>query len=219
MPLAITSEQIKSTLSDYANAALKAKEAGFDGVEIHAANGYLIDQFLRTGANRRTDSYGGPARNRVRFVSEVVEAVLQIWEPDRVGVRISPTGEFNDMHDDDPFETFGTAVEMLNSYALAYLHVVEASQDTADLSDANPSLFSSLRSNWKAFYIANGNYGRHRAEEAVENGSADAVAFGRLFLANPDLPRRLLLRASLNPSDPSTFYSGGCVGYTDYPFL
>jgi N-ethylmaleimide reductase len=219
VPVAITIEQITTTLSDYVNAALNAKEAGFDGVEIHAANGYLIDQFLRTGTNRRTDSYGGPARNRVRFLSEVVEAVLRIWEPDRVGVRISPTVAFNDMHDDDPPETFGTTVEMLNPYALGYLHVVEAAQERADLSEADRALFGSLRSHWKAFDVANGNYDRHRAEEAVENGSADAVAFGRLFLANPDLPRRLLSRASLNDPDPSTFYSGGCAGYTDYPFI
>jgi N-ethylmaleimide reductase len=218
-PVALTVNGIKETLEDYRRAAANAKAAGFDGVEIHAANGYLIDQFLKTGSNRRTDEYGGVASNRVRFLSETVERVLEVWDRMHVGVRISPTGTFNDMSDDNPRETFSVAVETLNTYKLGYLHVVETAQNSKGSSEADLAMSAHLRTLWKGFYIVNGEYDRLRGEEALRSGHADAVAFGRAFLANPDLPRRLDLGAALNKPDPKTFYGGGAEGYTTYPAL
>jgi len=218
-PVALTAMGIKETLEDYRRAAGNAKEAGFDGVEIHAANGYLIDQFLRTGSNRRTDEYGGVALNRARFLTEVVERVLEVWDSGQVGVRISPTGGFNDMSDDDPVETFSVTVERLNSYRLGYLHVVETAQNSKGSTDGDMAMSAQLRTLWKSLYIVNGGYDGPRGQEALRTGHADAVAYGRAFLANPDLPRRLQLGAALNEPDPTTFYGGGATGYTSYPTL
>jgi N-ethylmaleimide reductase len=218
-PVALTASGIKETLDDYRRAAANAKEAGFDGVEIHAANGYLIDQFLKTGSNRRTDEYGGSASNRVRFLTETVERVLEVWESSRVGVRISPTGGFNDMTDDNPRETFSVAVARLNSYKLGYLHIVETAQNSKGSSEEDLALSAHLRTLWKGIYIVNGGYDGPRGEEALQSGRADAVAYGRAFLANPDLPRRLELGAALNEPDPTSFYGGGADGYTSYPTL
>jgi N-ethylmaleimide reductase len=218
-PTALTASGIKETLDDYRQAAANAKEAGFDGVEIHAANGYLIDQFLRTGSNRRTDEYGGTASNRVRFLAETVERVLEVWDSGQVGVRISPTGGFNDMTDDNPHETFSVAVDRLNSYELGYLHVVETAQNSKGSSEEDLAMSAHLRTLWKGLYVVNGGYDKLRGEEALRNGRADAVAYGRAFLANPDLPRRLQLGAALNEPDPTTFYGGGAAGYTTYPTL
>jgi len=218
-PVALTVGGIKETLDDYRRAAANAKEAGFDGVEIHAANGYLVDQFLRTGSNRRTDEYGGVASNRVRFLAETVERVLEVWDSRHVGVRISPTGGFNDMRDDDPLETFSVAVGTLNSYALGYLHIVETAQNSKGSSPEDLAMSAHLRTVWKGLYVVNGGYDRLSGEEALRTGHADAVAYGRAFLANPDLPRRLKLRAALNEPDPTTFYGGDAAGYTNYPAL
>ena len=218
-PVALTANGAKETLADYLRAAANAKEAGFDGVEIHAANGYLIDQFLRTGTNQRTDEYGGVAANRVRFLTEAVEQVLEVWDSKHVGVRISPTVDFNDMHDDNPLETFSVTVARLNGYGLGYLHVVEMAQDSQGSSVEDLALSAHLRTLWKGLYVVNGGYDRLRGEEALRTGHADAVAFGRAFLANPDLPRRLQLGAALNEPDPRTFYEGGAAGYTSYPSL
>ena len=218
-PVALTAAGIKETLDGYRLAAINAKEAGFDGVEIHAANGYLIDQFLRTGTNQRTDEYGGFASNRVRFLTEAVERVLEAWDSKQIGVRISPTVDFNDMYDDNPRETFSVAVEKLNNYGLGYLHVVEQAQDSKGSSEEDVSLSAHLRTLWKGLYVVNGGYDGLRGEEAVRTGHADAVAYGRAFLANPDLPRRLQLGAALNEPDPTTFYGGGAAGYTSYPAL
>jgi N-ethylmaleimide reductase len=219
-PVALTASGIKETLTDYRRAAINAKEAGFDGVEIHAANGYLIDQFLRTGTNQRTDEYGGAASNRVRFLTEALEQVLEVWDSKQVGVRISPTVDFNDMSDDNPRETFSVAVAKLKSYGLGYLHVVEAAQDAKpeNLQDGI-ALSSYLRTLWNGLYVVNGGYDGPRGEEAIRSGHADAIAYGRAFLANPDLPRRLQLRAALNEPDPTTFYGGDAAGYTSYPAL
>ncbi len=217
-PLALTTEGIQQTLADYRKAAVNAKEAGFDGVEVHAANGYLIDQFLRSGTNRRTDEYGGNASNRARFLSQAIEQVLQVWHSRHVGVRISPTIAFNDMSDANPLETFSVTTTKLNDYQLGYLHVVEASQDSKASSD-DLALSAQLRKIWKSLYVVNGGYDGPRGEEALRTGHADAVAYGRAFLANPDLPRRLQLRAALNVPDPTTFYGGGAAGYTTYPAL
>lgn len=214
-PRALDLLEIRRTIEDYGCAAANAKAAGFDGVEIHAANGYLIDQFLRSNSNVRTDSYGGSAANRVRFLGEVVEAVLAVWERTRVGVRISPLGIFNDMGDTDPEETFARVVDVLNGHRPGYLHVVE---DTIDAgSPIKAGFFRHLRSTWKGLYIANGGYDAERGERAVSDGSADAVAYGRLFLANPDLPMRLSRRGPMNVPDTKSFYGGDERGYIDYP--
>lgn len=218
-PVALTASGIQETLDDYRQAAANAKEAGFDGVEIHAANGYLIDQFLKTGSNRRTDEYGGVASNRVRFLTETVERVLEVWDSGHVGVRISPTGGFNDMTDDNPLETFSVAAERLNSYGLGYLHVVETAQNSKGSREEDLAMSAHLRTLWKGLYVANGGYDGLRGESALASGHADAVAYGRAFLANPDLPRRLQLGAALNEPDPTSFYGGDAAGYTSYPAL
>lgn len=218
-PVALTLSDIKETLADYRAAASNAKAAGFDGVEIHAANGYLIDQFLRSGSNQRNDLYGDSASNRARFLTEVTEKVLEVWDEKRIGVRISPTGTFNDMRDANPSETFRVTVERLNKFRIGYLHVVESAQDGPQNDESEWALLRSLRELWKGFYVVNGGYDGPRGKEAVLTGHADAVAYGRAFLANPDLPMRLQLGSPLNEPDQQTFYGGDSRGYTDYPCL
>ena len=212
-PRALTLTEIRRTIEDYGRAASNAKAADFDGVEIHAANGYLIDQFLRSNSNARDDSYGGSAANRVRFLGEVVQAVLNVWDPGRVGVRISPLGDFNDMGDANPEETFACVVDLLNGCRPGYLHVVEDPIPA----DQKQDFYRRLRSAWKGTYIANAGYDAERGERAITEASADAVAYGRLFLANPDLPKRLSRRGPLNVPDTKTFYGGDQRGYIDYP--
>jgi N-ethylmaleimide reductase len=212
-PRALTLMEIRQTIEDYGRAAANAKASGFDGVEIHAANGYLIDQFLRSQSNVRTDTYGGSAVNRVRFLGDVVEAVLGVWERTRVGVRISPVGTFNDMGDANPEETFACVVDVLNGHRVGYLHVVEDAFPV----ELKADFFGRLRSAWQGIYVANGGYDPERGERAVSDGSADAVAYGRLFLANPDLPTRLSRRGPLNVPDTKSFYGGDERGYVDYP--
>jgi N-ethylmaleimide reductase len=214
-PRALSLAEIRRTIEDYGRGAVNAKAAGFDGVEIHAANGYLIDQFLRSKSNVRTDTYGGSAANRARFLGEVVAAVLSVWDRARVGVRISPLGTFNDMGDANPEETFACVVDVLNGYRTGYLHVVEDAIDGAFQVKAN--FFRRLRSAWEGIYLANGGYDAERGERAVSDGSADAVAYGRLFLANPDLPTRLSRRGPFNVPDTGSFYGGDERGYIDYP--
>jgi N-ethylmaleimide reductase len=218
-PVELTRVGIKETLADYRLAAHNAKEAGFDGVEIHAANGYLIDQFLHTGSNQRRDLYGGTALKRVRFLAEVTEEVLGVWGEKRVGVRVSPTGTFNDMHDENLTETFSAAIEMLDNYRIGYLHVIESTNDGRQNNECDWTLLRRLRELWTGFRIVNGGYDAARGQEAVLTGYADAVAYGRAFLANPDLPRRLRLGVPLNEPDQQTFYGGDARGYTDYPSL
>jgi N-ethylmaleimide reductase len=212
-PVALTLSGIKETLDDFRRAAVNAKEAGFDGVEIHAANGYLIDQFLKSGTNLSV------ASNRVRFLTETVERVLEVWDSRQVGVRISPTSGFNDMSDDNPLETFSIAVEALNKYQLGYLHIVETARSSQGSSKEDLALSAHLRTLWKGLYVVNGGYDGVSGEEAIRSGHADAIAYGRAFIANPDLPRRLQLGAALNEPDEATFYGGDAVGYTDYPAL
>ncbi|ACO31800.1 MULTISPECIES: alkene reductase [Acidobacterium] len=218
-PVAMTAGEIKETLEDYQRAAIHAKEAGFDGVEIHAANGYLIDQFLKTGSNQRTDEFGGSASNRARFLNETVERILKVWDSKHVGVRISPTGGFNDMRDDNPRETFSVALDRLGNYGLGYLHVVETAQNSKGSSDEDLAMSAYLRTLWRGLYVVNGGYDGPRGEDALRTGRADAVSYGRAFLANPDLPRRLQLGTALNEADPTTFYGGSAEGYTTYPAL
>jgi N-ethylmaleimide reductase len=218
-PIALTAAGIRETLDDFQRAAVNAKEAGFDGVEIHAANGYLIDQFLKSGTNLRTDEYGGVASNRIRFLTETVERVLEAWDSRQVGVRISPTSGFNDMSDNNPFETFSVAVEALNSNRLGYLHIVETARSSQGSSEEDLALSAHLRTLWKGLYVVNGGYDGRTGKEALSTGHADAVAYGRTFIANPDLPRRLQLGGDLNEPDPATFYGGDAFGYTSYPAL
>ncbi|RMD79903.1 MAG: alkene reductase [Gammaproteobacteria bacterium] len=216
-PRALEPEEIQAIVADYARAAANALRAGFDGVEIHAANGYLIDQFLRDGSNRRQDAYGGSVAGRARFLLEVTEAVCEAAGAERTGVRLSPLNPFNDMRDSDPRTLFLYVVEALNRFGLAYLHVT--SMGAEEPGAAGPPFdLGLLRRAWRGVYVANGGYDRERAQEAIRSGAADAVSFGRLFLANPDLVTRFRLGAPLNEPDPETFYGGGAHGYTDYPF-
>jgi N-ethylmaleimide reductase len=216
-------DEIPGLVEQFRQGAQNAKEAGFDGVEIHAANGYLLDQFLRDGTNRRADRYGGSPENRFRLLSEVVEAVSGVWGADRVGVRISPVNPFNDIYDSDPETTFGYAAERLNRFGLAYLHVVEIGthEDDNGRSNNDTKVFNvkKLRSIFNGPYIANGGYGQTRAEAALSSDETDLIAFGSLYIANPDLVERFRVGAALNDPDPNTFYGGDERGYTDYPFL
>jgi N-ethylmaleimide reductase len=217
-PRAIEEREILALIELFAQGACNARTAGFDGVEIHAANGYLIDQFLRDGTNRRTDSYGGSVSNRARFLIEVTEAVCNAWEPGRVGVRISPLNTFNSMYDSDPLATFTHAARALQPFRLAYLHVVEA---TIGEGGVVPQSFdyAALKAAFASPYIANGGYDNERAEVVLADGWADMVSFGVLYLANPDLPARLAQGGPYNVPDISTFYGGDERGYTDYPIL
>lgn len=215
LPRELTTEEVPGVVAQFRRGAQLAKVAGFDGVEVHGANGYLIDQFLRDGTNKRSDRYGGSAENRARFLLEVTEAVASVWGADRVGVRLSPLGTFNGMSDSDPVRTFGHAVAELDRLGLAYLHMVE--QFGEPLSDEDRAVLGAIRERWHGSYIANGGYDGERAAEAVANGWAAAVAFGVPFIANPDLPLRLLRGLPLAQADRATFYQGGERGYADYP--
>ncbi|PZQ33267.1 MAG: alkene reductase [Stenotrophomonas acidaminiphila] len=210
-PRVLDIAEIPDVVNQFRQGAENAMLAGFDGVEIHGANGYLIDQFLRDGANQRTDAYGGPVENRIRFLREVVEAVIPVFGASRTGIRLSPVFDLNSTRDSAPATTFGAAVDMLSEYGLAYLHVVELGDPSFDFQD--------LRRRFKGTYIANGAYTRERAIDAVETGMADFVSFGTPFIANPDLPERLAIGAPLNTPDPTKFYQREDDGYTDYPTL
>ena len=210
-PRALTAEEIPGLVEEFRRAATNAKAAGFDGVEIHAANGYLIDQFLRDGTNQRDDAYGGSVNNRGRLLREVTETVLTVWEPGRVGVRLSPVNAFNDIADSAPQATFEAVTTQLNAYRLAYLHVVEDRDSGFD--------FQQLRQIFNGAYMANGDYQRDSAIEAVAKDQADFVAFGKLFIANPDLPERLRRNGPYNAARLDSYYAGGAEGYDDYPAL
>lgn len=219
-PRALTTEELPGVIEEFRQAARRARDAGFDGVEVHGANGYLLDQFLQTDSNRRTDSYGGSVAARNRLLLEVTEAVAAVWGADRVGVRLSPGGTFNNTFDDDPAETFGYAAKALDGFDLAYLHVVETSQVLPPQGlDHVGGPTALARSAYSGTIITNGEYTRATAESAITSGAADLVAFGRPFLANPDLPQRFRLGAPLNEGDHDTFYGGDERGYTDYPTL
>ncbi|MBW4562116.1 MAG: alkene reductase [Mojavia pulchra JT2-VF2] len=216
-PRALETSEIPGIVESYRLGAINALAAGFDGVEIHAANGYLIDQFLRDSTNQRTDKYGGSIENRARLLVEVTEAVTSVWDAKQVGVRLSPSGTFNDMRDSNPLETFGYAAQVLNKFDLAYLHIFEAID--ADIKHGATVIPTShLRERYTGTLIVNGGYTREKANAVLANKEADLVAFGTLFIANPDLPERLAVNAPLNQPDPESFYGGGEKGYTDYPF-
>ncbi len=215
-PRALAMEEIPHIVEQFRAAAGRALDAGFDGVEVHAANGYLLDQFLRDGTNQRTDAYGGTADNRARLLLEVMQAVAAVCSPDRVGVRLSPLSSFNSMFDSRPDVTFARAVARLNELKLAYLHIVEEN----DVPEAGPRFdLDRLRSIWSTTYIVNGGYDQQRAEAALRQNRADLVAFGKLFLANPDLPLRFKRGSALNPPDRASFYGGDERGYVDYSFI
>ena len=216
---ALVAAEIPRIVESYRQAAQRAKAAGFDGVELHAANGYLPDQFLQDGSNKRTDGYGGPIANRVRFLLEVVEAMATVWGGDRTAVRIGPGGTWNHMSDSDPDALFGYVAEALNRFGLAYLHVIEPRvKGNVVVADGRPTIASArLRPIFRGPIIAAGGYEPGTAPAAVERGDADLIAFGRHFLANPDLPLRIRRGWPLNPYDRSTFYTFDARGYTDYP--
>ncbi len=212
-PRALETDEVAGVVEEFARGAANALRAGFDGVELHGANGYLIDQFLRDGSNRRTDRYGGPVENRARFLLQVAAAVSDVWGGDRVGVRVSPLNPYNGMSDSDPAGIFGYAAQALNRFGLAYLHVSEP-VSTPEEARVAPE----LRRAFRGPLILNGGYDRATADAAISSGAADLVSFGVPFLANPDLPERLAEGAELNAPDRATFYGGGERGYTDYPF-
>jgi N-ethylmaleimide reductase len=213
-PRALELSEIPGVVDQYRRGAVNAQVAGFDGVEIHAANGYLLDQFLRDKTNQRTDRYGGSIPNRARLLIEVAEALIPVWGADRVGVRLSPLNPLNDIADSSPAETFGYAIRELDRLRLAFLDLVE------DKSQDGPQLDAlHFRPFWHQVLIANRGYDLERANALLAGGGADAVAFGVRFLANPDLPERFRRQAPLNEPNRATFYAAGEAGYTDYPFL
>ena len=215
IPHALSIEEIQVVVQQFAQAAKNAIAAGFDGVEVHAANGYLIDQFLRDGSNKRTDVYGGSMENRARFLSEVLTAVSSAIGADHVGVRLSPLNSYNGMIDSDPMALIDYLSKHLNQFNLAYLHLMRADFFQAQKGDVMPV----ARANFKGVLIGNMGYSGEEAQQAIKDGLLDAVAFGTGFLANPDLPTRLKTGAALNAPDPSTYYTPGEKGYTDYPTL
>lgn len=218
-PRALETAEIPGIIEEYILGAKLAKEAGFDGVEIHNANGYLLDQFLRDGTNRRGDGYGGSVQNRARLTLEVTEAVCSVWGADRVGIRFSPAGVFNDMHDSNPLETFGHVLKELNRFGLAYAHITQVTaQDIAHgaVEGVGPK---ELKPHWNGKIVSAGGFTFESGNRALDEGWADAIAFGVPFIANPDLPERFRTKAPLNKADEASFYGGTEKGYTDYPTL
>ena len=216
-PRALEASELPAIVQDYVHATQCALKAGFDGVEIHAANGYLLDQFLRDGSNTRTDNYGGSFENRARLLLEVTKAVVETAGADKVGIRISPVNPFNDMHDSNPQALFNYVTEQLNQFNLAYLHAVEGGIHGGGKADAFD--FDQMRKLYKGAYMANLSYDKSRGNAAIASGHADVIAYGVPFIANPDLVERYKTDATLNEADSKSFYGGTEKGYTDYPFL
>jgi 2,4-dienoyl-CoA reductase-like NADH-dependent reductase (Old Yellow Enzyme family) len=210
-PRALEKSEIPGIVEAFRKGAENAKLAGFDGVEIHGANGYLLDQFLQDGSNHRTDEYGGSIENRARLMLEVADAAVSVWGAQRVGMHLAPRGDFHDMHDSNPAATFGYVARELGRRGLAFLCVREYY--------GPDRLGPRLKKEFGGVYIANEKYTQAQADQVIQAGEADAVAFGQLFIANPDLPARFAANAPLNAPDPSTFYVPGPHGYTDYPEL
>ncbi len=222
-PRALEPDELPGIVAQYRQAAANALAAGFDGVEVHAGNGYLLDQFLRSASNQRSDAYGGSPQNRVRLTREVVEAVLKVWGAERVGVRISPLSPTNGMSDADPHGTFGHVAAALDALGIAYLHVIEPGVNgtlSEAASDTSPDLGSGyFRALFSGPIIAAGGHDARTGAARIAKGDADLVAYGKLYIANPDLPERFARRAPLHPADRATFYGGGARGYTDSPPL
>jgi N-ethylmaleimide reductase len=217
-PRALRLDEIPGIIADYRRAAANAIAAGFDGVELHAANGYLIDQFLRDGANTRTDAYGGSIENRARFLLEVLEATIAEIGAERVGIRLSPVTPSNDIADSDPQALFAYLIPKIDALRPVYVHVVEGATG-GERDFGQPFDYGALRRAFRGAYIVNNGYSGESAEAAVTSGAADLVAFGKAFISNPDLVERLRRGAPLNAPDIATFYGGGEKGYTDYPTL
>jgi N-ethylmaleimide reductase len=213
-PRALESSEIPELVAQFQRGAEFAKQAGFDGVEVHGGNGYIIDQFLRDGTNHRTDPYGGSAQNRLRLLNEVLDAVTGVWPTGRVGVRLTPENSFNSMSDSDPQTHFGYLFEQLSVRGLAYVHVVEGDMVTESRGTVD---YRALKAAFAGPYIANNGYDLERAASAVRMGRAELVSFGTPFLANPDLVRRYRENLPLNMADGATFYTGGETGYNDCP--
>ena len=218
VPRALEREEIPGVVQQYVAATKLAQEAGFDGVEIHGANGYLIDQFLRESSNQRADDYGGPIENRARFLLEVTDAVVNAWRPERVGLRLSPTSGFQDQSDSNPEALFTYAAQQLNRFGLAYLHVLEALPGHV-LAMPGPRVTPAIRKAFRGPLMVNGGYTAELGAQAIERGETDLIAYGVPFLANPDLVERYRTGAPLNAPDFATFYAAGPKGYTDYPTL
>lgn len=216
-PRALREEEIRAIINDYQHAAQAALNAGFDGVEIHAANGYLIQQFMSSASNHRTDQYGGSISNRLRFALEVATAIIEQIGAHRTGIRLSPVSSANGATDEAPFPLYTQLIKELDALQLAYIHVIEGI--TGGARDAQPDFdFQALRAQFRGSWMVNNGYDRELAIQAVESGYADLVAFGKPFIANPDLVYRLAHNLPLNTPDPATFYGGDAKGYTDYPF-
>ncbi len=222
-PRALELDELPGIVNEYRTAAINARQAGFDGVEVHGANGYLLDQFLEDNSNRRTDNYGGSIENRARLMLEVVDAVAEVWGSDKVGVRLSPYGTFGDMGDSNPEALFGYVLRELSARKIAYTHIIEprstGAGGGAPTNEAAPRTAEIFRKAFPGVLISAGGYTAAEAEKTIAAGKADAVAFGRLFIANPDLPARFAQDAPLNEPHRPTFYGGAEEGYTDYPAL
>jgi N-ethylmaleimide reductase len=220
-PRALETGEIVGVVDAFRQAARNALAAGFDGVEIHGANGYLIEQFLQSRSNQRTDQYGGRIENRVRLLMEITQAAIEVWGAHRVGVRLSPYGIANGSGEADPMPLYTHAIQSLNPLGLAYLHFIEPRSSGAGRAEVNwqnvPSAMVLFRPVWNGILIAAGGFTGEAADAAIAAGHADAVAFGRIFISNPDLPRRLQRGFPLTPYNRATFYGGDVVGYTDYP--
>lgn len=218
---ALTEAEVVALVEGFRSAAERGLQAGFDGVEIHGANGYIIDQFLHDGSNQRNDAYGGSIENRTRFLLEITQAAISVWGSARVSVRLGPSGSFGDMSDSDPVALFTHVVKELDRLDLAYLHLIEprVAGNAADESrDQNPIAARLFRQSYRGVIIAAGGFDADSAEAILAEGSADLVAFGRSFISNPDLPERFRHKLPLNDYDRDTFYGGTAAGYTDYPF-
>lgn len=222
-PHALELPEIRQIIAAYRQACEKAKQAGFDGVEVHGANGYLLDQFLQDGSNKRDDSYGGSIENRARLLLEVLDEAVQVWGRGRVGVRLSPFAVSKDMNDSDPQALFTYVFKELNKRHIAYVHVIEPRASGAGAGEVShpeaPSTTALFRQLFDGVFISAGGYTPETAKEAVASGSADAIAFGRFYISNPDLAERIRLGVDLTPYQRATFYGGTEKGYIDYPFM
>jgi N-ethylmaleimide reductase len=219
LPHALAPDEIPEIIRQFRQGAKNARDAGFDGVEIHGANGYLLDQFLRDGSNRRTDNYGGSLENRIRLPLEVARAVAGEWEAKRVGYRLSPHFLYHSMTDSDPRETFSRCAEELNRIGIGYIHLIEPVGGKLGITEPDAQIAPLIRAKFNGTLILNGGYDNTSGNSVIDSGLADLVSFGVLFLANPDLPERFRSGAHLNTADISTFYMGEEKGYTDYPSL
>ncbi|WP_428742396.1 alkene reductase [Tenacibaculum sp.] len=218
-PKELSLNEISSIINEFKVAAQNAKNAGFDGIEVHGANGYLINQFIDDVSNKRIDYYGGSITNRSRFLFEVLDAVLEVWDSERVGVRLSPSGIFNSVGDSNPKQTYSYIIERLNDYNLGYLHLMNPMMPINEYPEMVSDVANFYGKLYKGNRIINGGYTRETGNEAIEKGIAEMVSYGHLFIANPDLPMRFELNSDYNDQNPETFYGGGEEGYIDYPFL